>query len=87
MMRRYKDDYMNVIMTTPEQEIYVPNDGTPGDMRIIGRNTRQEALGEIVGGESRFSVQEILALSFPYLVLSLGAFVAIYVIVKEINRR
>jgi hypothetical protein len=47
-MRRYKDDYMNTIMTPPIQE--APGYGQnyrPGEMNIINRNRTQEALGDL----------------------------------------
>ena len=47
-MQRYKDDYMNTIMTPPTQEYpgYGQNYRT-GEMSIFSRNSRQEALGDI----------------------------------------
>lgn len=49
-MRRYKDDYMNFVMSPPafEDEHNLNKDMVSyraGDVRIVNRNTRQEALG------------------------------------------
>lgn len=51
-MRRYKDDYMNIVMVTPSREepVYEQYKGKVGDMRIVENPFQQSmGLGQISG--------------------------------------